>query len=583
MNDLPDLIEQLAKRVESLEHRVAALEHLPAAPAKPSAPAAPVAPESAIISPAAAAPASFEAGAAFSVLGRAMLGIAGAYLLRAAAQANLLSNNVAAALAIPYAIGWLVWAARTRANAWFAATAYAGTSALILAPLLWELTFRFQVLSASGAAAVLAVYVAIASVLACKRNLAPVFWVANIAAVLIAIALSIASHAAAPFIAVLLFMLVLCEFAEARGRESGARALTSLAADVVIWATIYIYVNPPSSRTEYPDLGMAALIAPGFALLGIFLASVFFGTVVKRQRITVFEVVQTMIAFVLAACGLIFFGPSAAPLLFGILCLAMAAAGYAIVYLFFRGEAAHRNYRVFSTWSAALFLTGCLMALPASWQVISLALAAVVATALGARFNRLTLELHGTAYLLAAAGLSGLVAFLFHVLADGLPGALSGASSWSVYFALLCAVLCYAVMPRRDNPSWLQQTLQLVVAFLAVCGAAALLVRGLMGLIALHVEPQPHHLAFFRTFAICVAALALAYGGSHWRRIELTRIGYTAIVLVAIKLVIEDLRHSRLVYIAASIFLFAVTLIAVPRVARRGRKSQDAQGSSSPL
>ena len=580
MNDLPDVIEQLAKRVESLEHRVAALEHLPAAPAKPAVPAAP---ESAVILPAAETSGSFEASAAFSVLGRAMLGIAGAYLLRAAAQANLLSNNVAAALAIPYAFGWLAWAARTRANAWFAATAYAGTSALILAPLLWELNFRFQVLSAPGAAAVLAFYVSIASALAWKRNLAPVFWVANVAAVLIAISLSIASHAATPFIAVLLLMLVLCEFAEARGRESGARALTSLAADVVIWATIYIYVNPPSSRTEYPDLGMAALIAPGFALLGIFLASVFFGTVVKRQRITVFEVVQTVIAFVLAACGLIFFGPSAAILIFGILCLVMAAAGYAMVYLFFRGEEARRNHRVFSTWSAALFLTGCLMALPGLWQVISLALAAVVATALGARFNRLTLEFHGTAYLLAAAGLSGLVAFISHVLADGLPGALSGASSWSVYFALLCAALCYAVMPRRDNPSWLQQALQLLVAFLAICGAAALLVRGLMGLIALHIKPQAHHLAFFRTFVICVAALALAYGGSHWRRIELTRIGYTAIVLVAIKLVVEDLRHSRLAYIAASIFLFAVTLIAVPRVARRGRKSPEGRDSSPDL
>ncbi len=582
MNDLPDVIEQLVKRVESLEHRVAELEHLPAAPAKPAIPTVPAAPGLATVQPAAEASASLEASTAFSVLGRAMLGIAGAYLLRAAAQTNLVSNSLAAAVAIPYAIGWLAWAARTRAGAWFAAAAYAGTSALILAPMLWELTFRFHVLSAPGAAAVLAVYVGIASALAWKRNLAPVFWVANIAAVLIAISLSIASHVSVPFIAVLLFMLALCEFAEARGREAGARALTSLAADLAIWATIYIYVSPPASRTEYPNLGMVSLIAPGFALLGIFLASVVFGTVVKRQRISVFEVVQTIIAFLLAVCGLIFFGPPSASVSLGVLCLILAVAGYVTVYLFFRGAEVRRNYRVFSTWSAALFIIGCLTALPTSLQVIALALAAVAATALGARFGRLTLEVHGTAYLLTAAAISGLAAFILHVLADGLPGALFGASSWGVYFVFLCAVFCYVVMPRRDNPSWSQQALHLLVAFLAICGAAALLVRGLMGLIALHVEPQPHHLALFRTFAICAAAVALAYGGSHWRRIELTRLGYAALVLVAIKLVTEDLRHGRLAYIAASIFIFAVTLIAVPRVARRSRNSSDSPDTSGP-
>jgi hypothetical protein len=39
-------------------------------------------------------------------------------------------------------------------------------------------------------------------------------------------------------------------------------------------------------------------------------------------------------------------------------------------------------------------------------------------------------------------------------------------------------------------------------------------------------------------------------------------------VLVAIKLVAEDLRHGHLAYIAASIFLVALTLIAAPRLAR---------------
>jgi hypothetical protein len=47
---------------------------------------------------------------------------------------------------------------------------------------------------------------------------------------------------------------------------------------------------------------------------------------------------------------------------------------------------------------------------------------------------------------------------------------------------------------------------------------------------------------------------------------ELTRIGYAALMLVAVKLMVEDLRLGHLEFTAASIFLFAITLIAVPRM-----------------
>ena len=69
------------------------------------------------------------------------------------------------------------------------------------------------------------------------------------------------------------------------------------------------------------------------------------------------------------------------------------------------------------------------------------------------------------------------------------------------------------------------------------------------------------------------AALALADAGSRWRRIELTRIAYATLGLVAAKLLLEDLPLGHLEFIAASIFLFALTLIAVPRLARIEQKA----------
>jgi hypothetical protein len=110
--------------------------------------------------------------------------------------------------------------------------------------------------------------------------------------------------------------------------------------------------------------------------------------------------------------------------------------------------------------------------------------------------------------------------------------------------------------------------LDLLPATLAILAITALAVDGLMFLAALSVHPGPHHLAFLRSLAICAVALALAFSGSQWRRKELTRIVYAALTLVAVKLVFEDLRHGHPGFIAASIFVVAVTWIAVPRIAR---------------
>ncbi len=567
MGDLPDALTRLAARLEALEGRVSTLEHSSQAASVPGAAGAP---EAVPVQPAPAGEGLFSAlaGGAFSVLGKAMLGIAGAYVLRAVAESSSLPKLAIAAVAIAYAIMWLVWAARARVGAWFASTTYACTSALILAPLLWELTLRFKVISVPMTAAVLGGFVIAASALAWRRDLAPVFWVANLTAAALALSLSAASHQIAPFIAVLLFMVLLAEYSAGRDHELSVRPLVALAADAAIWGLIFIYSRPPNARTGYPALGRGALLAPGLVLFLIFAVSMGLKTALKRKTITVFETVQTMIAFLLGASSVLYFGPRGSAIGLGVFCMVLSAVGYAAVFLVFDRLAERRNYRVFATWSAALFLGGSLLCLPPLWLTAVLILAAIEATVLGARLNRLTLEFHGTVYLLAAAAISGLLDYALHALADGFPGA----PGWSVYLAAIGAILCYvAARPAAVDP-WKPHALHIASASLAIGASAALLIQGLMGLIALRVIPAPHHLAFIRTLTICAAALALAFGGAHWGRKELTRIGYAALVLLAVKLVFEDLRLRHLGFSAASIFLFAITLIAVPRIARMERK-----------
>ena len=76
-----------------------------------------------------------------------MLGIAGAYLLRAMAESTTFPRAVVVPVALSYAAMWLVAATRVKTEAKFASVAYAGTSVLILIPMLWELTLRFNFFS----------------------------------------------------------------------------------------------------------------------------------------------------------------------------------------------------------------------------------------------------------------------------------------------------------------------------------------------------------------------------------------------------------------------------------------------------
>ena len=145
MDELPEVLTRLTTRLDALESRVALLEHPSEAPAALPAPAPAL--SEIQLAPAIAASSFAQSGATFAVLGKAMLGMAGAYLLRAVAESGSFPKLAAVALAIAYAGTWLVWAVRVPVGEWFASTTYAGTSALILAPMLWELTLRFKVLT----------------------------------------------------------------------------------------------------------------------------------------------------------------------------------------------------------------------------------------------------------------------------------------------------------------------------------------------------------------------------------------------------------------------------------------------------
>jgi len=564
MDDLLDALARLSDRLEHLERRVSALERSSETASSRPTPAT---------APARGTPAAEEfplpqAGGVFPVVGKAMLGIAGAYLLRAVAESGALPQWVVVALALAYAGMWLLWAARVPANIPFASSAYAVTSALILAPMLSELTLRFKILPASVTAAVLSAFAVGASALAWKRNLAPVIWVANVTAAFTALALMIATHALAPFLSALLIMALIGEFAADLNRWLRLRYLLAPAADLAVCIPIYIYSLPEGLRSDYPAFHSAALLTFPSALFLIYGASVTLRTTWLRQRITIFEIVQTVIAFLLAAFSLLWFEPAAHAGL-GIFCFLFSAACYAAAFVRFDRLPEQRNYHVYSTWSAVLLLAGSFLCLPPLLLALLLSAAAIVATLVGVRTARLTLEFHGLLFLAAAALASGLLDYAVRALAGTFPNP----PGWMVWIVAATVLLCYFFGGRFPGELWNQRLLRLLSAILAVSAAATLLVSALVWLAALGMTPGASHIAVIRTLITCALALTLAFGGSRWQRIELVWTAYGTLAFVTAKLLFEDLPHGHSGSIAVSIFLYAVALILVPRMARAGRRT----------
>jgi len=168
---------------------------------------------------------------AVPILGKAVLGIAGAYLLRALAESTGVPKAPLLVLAILYACFWLVWAIRVHHSSRFASAAYAVTSALILSPLLWESTVRFEVLSPAVAAAVTVVFVVLAIALAWRDDLQLIPWIATLASVVTAVALIIETHDLVPITAALLSAGIVTEAAACLGHRLTLRAIPALAAD----------------------------------------------------------------------------------------------------------------------------------------------------------------------------------------------------------------------------------------------------------------------------------------------------------------------------------------------------------------
>jgi hypothetical protein len=559
LDEFVSLIDRLTSRLDELEARVVALEQASVSPGGAGKQAAGVdSTEELHFKP------RLGSAGAMAVVGKVFLGIGGAYVLRALAEAGIFRHWAIIAVALVYAGIWLLWAARTSRQAVFAATAYATTAAIILSPMLWELTLRFKVMSAWATAAMLVLFVLASTALAWRRKLTAVIWPPAAFLALTAAALLVATADPLPFSVALLAMAVLTEVAAGSGRWLSLRPVMAIAVDFAVLALIMVYTGERTGF-DYVPIGRATLLTLFAAFLAVYLISLLNRTAVQKHDVGLFEIAQTVAAFALALCGMLRV-TSELKVGIGAFCMTASLVCYLLAFLRFDTPSQRPNHRVFAAWAMGLLLVGSFLSFSSSFASVWLGLAAVVATFAGTRTARLDLQFAGAVYLVTAAFLSGLIEHAAQLLVGGLPAP----ARWPVWTAGASAILCYVVIrglkPLREQAA--KSPLEaLRLTFLSLTTYTAMAAGVALGLLAAP-EITVSRLAALRTLVICLCAVTVGWSGSRLRQSEMIWLAYAAIGFCSLKLVFEDLRYGNAGTLAFSLFCCGIVWLLVPRFAR---------------
>ncbi|WP_109484938.1 hypothetical protein [Occallatibacter savannae] len=565
MNDSPGTLQSLAERVDDLEKRVRALEHSPE-------PTIAVRQDEHTRSQQIKADQPPAGGSLLPVLGQALLGVAGAYVLRAIAASGTLPRFPVSAVAVVYAFTWLIWAARTGSGA--ARQVFAATAALILAPMLWENTLAFHVFTPVVAAGVLAAFMTLAVVLESTSSGSRSVSVAQSIAALTAAALGFSTLEALPFITALLIAIGASDFLRSREVPQPVWPLLVLVADAAISGLLFIYSGPPDTRALYPVLSIPALIAPALMLFLLNAVSVAVRVLARRRTLLIFEAVQVFIAFALTVASVLIFSPTRGAILLGIGCILLSAAGYFAVLRYLAQREERRTFRIFAALSAALLISGSSLVVSREPASLVLAVAGLSATYLSRRTQPAMLSVQGAIFIVSSAALAGLPNYFYTVIA-GSSAAPPHAAAIVVSLCLVTAMV-FSSASSRERAFAASRIVQTAIGLVAICAVIALLVHGLIAGVGAGMALAAHHIAFLRTLAICGVALAVAFEGPRWGRPELTLLAWTALAGVGLKLLLEDMRHGHMGFVAASIAVFAITLMSVPRLVQLGDRKRSA-------
>lgn len=536
---LEDDVRELAERVARIEHTLGIGLPIPVVP-----------PEAA----GSGAGARLTVGRLPHLCGRALLGLAGAYLLRALTESATLPAAGGIVAGILYAMLWMVWAARTPASERIETALNSLTAVLVLCPLLWEASLRFHAVSDWTSAALLLVFALFGLAISWRKDILTLATITTLAAVGTAAGLLIATHDALPFTLLFLAIAGAVEVSACLGHWLSERWLAASTADLSVLLATWLVTNPRGIPPNYAPIPHGWLLAALALLLAVYLSSTIVRTLLRGFTFTFFETVQCAFALAITLNGCLRLSekdPRIAPAV-GALTLACAAACYVVSVR--RLDRHHgRNFYTYSTFAILLAVLGTRILLPLeAVSLLWLAMASVSVWA-GSFYRRSTLQVHGAIYLLLGLVCLGAPQQSLSALLGG------GQLAWSVYLGTAASAACYLLC----GAGVLRLGFSAALAILLAGIAAAALTHGyhaLWGADAAH-----SWCSTLRTCVLAGGALLLASAGARWRRVELQHLIYPTMLLAAYRLFTDDLHTERKAAAVVSLLVYGAVLMLLPR------------------
>jgi hypothetical protein len=495
-----------------------------------------------------------------ALTGGVFLALAGAYLLRALAESGVIPPIGGIALGLGYAVVWFAVASRPRDDR-VAAAFHGGIGCTVAFPLVWEATTRFHLLDAASSALLLAAVVGVALAVAARRRLQPLAWIATLAALAFVVALVVATDSVLAYACITIALGIVTLWLGYVCDWFFLRWPVAFVADLmVVGATVRVLSGHADESAVRVTL-LALLLPAGY------LVNIIVRTVVRGRDVIPFEIVQTIAAL---AVGLGCASALARHNIVGIDLVgwgtfALGASCYAVAFLFVAQRQGWRANVYFYT-SIGLLLVLVSTTLLIADPTLAYAGLAVGAATVAAQSPALLLMLHAVMYMLAAAAAST-------VLPVAAARWIGSPGTWTPMTASIFVVTVAAgislVIATRAKPTMAVRVERFAILVLFVWSAGGWLVD----LAAIPTAGAPAAfdagvVATIRTAVIALAAvLAAAVARSDAGR-EAGWLVYPLLVAGGLKLIVDDVPHSRPATLFIALAVYGIALIAAPRLVR---------------
>ena len=569
-------LTEIVGRLTRVESRLESLEGGPVSPSIPT-PTRAEPPEATMEPP----PLTLSEGSLASAatnLGRTLLIFGGAYLLRALTDFEFLPPTAGVLLGAAYAILWLFMAYRAAAREGEQATAvfYGVASVFLAMPLLVEASTRFQILSGVQGAVALSTFSALALMVAVRRDLQSLAWLTSISGSLTALILLRATHQAVPFGVFLLILGLASLWVVYSKGWKGLHWLGALSADLGV---AIVALLSTTDQWSIPP-GTAYLLA--LALLLVYPLSFAARSHLQRRIMGAFEVAQGLLVI-----GIVFWIANVTSttagglntLVLGSLCLLMGVGSYALAFTPETRSIRGRNFFFYTTVGLILVVGGSAMVMTPGKAAAAWSLMAVFMAFFSGQYARVTLSLQCTLLLLAAGVASGGFATGLQALTSSGAEGWPSVEAWPLIVAV-ATVLCLFIPVAQQSERWgvLAGLPQLIVLALSVWGVGGLIVAYLGPAVAgvPGAEADLGALAALRTAILTLSAVTLALSSRHKRWPEARWLVYPVLILVGVKLILQDFPDGRPLTLFVALALVGGALILVARLLRRDKDPQRA-------